>query len=272
MTEGTLGTIAAALVASALSSSAEFAPVITEFMAANENTLRDEDGDLKKWAIPPTNTIASGGWIAFDETDGFHNPTNTGFGLDKAGEQVFLSYLPGTPADRVADAVRFKGQENGVTLGRHTDGEAFWQATDPTRGGANALAGTDIAIREIMYHPAPTPTNPENNTNDEYVELYNAGDSAVSLWTTAGVWRLDGEIDYSFPSNTTLAAGERVAVVSFAPETNTVARDGFLAAYGLTNGEFRLLGPFDGHLDNEGGALPSNVRRLPTCRATGFPG
>lgn len=217
--------------------------------------LSDDAGDLKKWAIPATNTIVADGWGDFDEIRGFHNPTNTGFGLNKAGEQIFLSHLPGTAQDRVADAVRFKGQENGTTLGRYADGAANWHATVPTRGEANALSGSDVVISEIMYHPAPTVANPENNTNDEYIEIYNQRETAVSLWTVAGSWRVDGEVTYVFPSNTTLSAKARVTLTSFDPLTNAVSRDAFLAAYGLTNGQVALLGPYAGQLDNEGGRV-----------------
>ncbi len=56
--------------------------------------LSDSADDLKKWAIPAV-LIAGYGRLSFDEVTGFHNPITTGFGLDKAGEQVFLSYLPG---------------------------------------------------------------------------------------------------------------------------------------------------------------------------------
>ncbi|MEI6971100.1 MAG: lamin tail domain-containing protein, partial [bacterium] len=57
--------------------------------------LSDNADDLKKWMIPGSNSVASSNWITFFEVDGFHPATNSGFGLNKGGEEVYLSYLPG---------------------------------------------------------------------------------------------------------------------------------------------------------------------------------
>ena len=213
--------------------------------------LSDSASDLKKWAIPATNTIKSEGWKVFDEVSGFHSPITNGFGLDKAGEQVFLSYLPGTSEDRVADCIRFKGQENGASLGRYTDGNDYWYTLAPTRSGANGAPGSQVVISEIMYHPAPTVDNPENNTNDEYVKIYNPLFVPVDLWTAAGVWRINGGIGYSFASNTTIAAKSELMIVSFDPVTNITARDELLDHYDLDIGDVTLLGPYSGQLDNQ---------------------
>jgi hypothetical protein len=213
--------------------------------------LSDSASDLRKWSIPATNTLASEGLKAFDEVSGFHSPITNGFGLDKAGEQVFLSYLPGTSEDRVADCISFKGQENGLTLGRYTDGDDYWYTLAPTPAAANAAPGSQVVISEIMYHPSPTVANPENNTNDEYVKIYNPLFVPVELWTTAGPWRLDGGIGYTFPSNTTIAAKSEVMIVSFDPVTNITARNDLLAHYGLDIGDVTFLGPYSEQLDNQ---------------------
>jgi hypothetical protein len=73
--------------------------------------LSDDIDALKKWAIPSTIVFGYKG-VSFDEISGFHSPYPAGFGLDKDGEEVVLSYLPGTSADRIVDCIRFKGQEN----------------------------------------------------------------------------------------------------------------------------------------------------------------
>jgi len=213
--------------------------------------LSDDIDDLGKWEIPGTTVVAATSWIWFDEVHHFHNPLTNGFGLDKAGEQLFLSHLPGTDQDRVVDCLRFKGQENDSSLGRHGDGGAYWFRTVPTTNAANALPAEHVVIGELVYHPVPTAANPADNTNDEFIEIFNPTAASVDLWTAAGTWRIDGGVDYSFPAGTTLPAGGYLVVVSFDP-ADTVALDAFLDVYGLTNGEITIVGPYDGRLSNRG--------------------
>jgi len=213
--------------------------------------LSDNATNLTKWAIPAANNIPSLGRLVFDEVTGFHSPITNGFGLNKDGEQVYLSYLPGTAEDRVADCVRFKGQDRDRSLGRYDPDRPWWQAMLPTRGGSNAQPVPEVVIAEVMYHPLPTFDHPENNSHDEYVEIHNVSGSTVDLWTDAGPWRLGGGVDYDFPSNTVLAADERLVLVSFDP-TNTIELGTFLTAYGLADGEVRLMGPYSDKLSNRG--------------------
>ena len=202
-----------------------------------------------KWEIPGT-AIGSNGWLTFTETNDFHNPNNTGFGLNKNGEQLFLSYLPGNASDRVVDCVRFKGQESDASLGRYPDGDAYWYALPPTPDTTNGLPGARVVINQLMYHPKPTAANPENNTNDEYIELHNRTAGPVALENTAGSWRIDGGVDYVFPAGATIPAGGYMLLVPFDPVADTAARDAFLEAYGATNGQINLSGRYSRTLDN----------------------
>lgn len=212
--------------------------------------LSDRADDLKFWPIPATNLLADGGRIVFDEIYGFHSPITNGFGLNKAGDQVFLSYLPGDRRDRVADAVRFDGQENGVSLGRYPDGEPCTYAMPPSPGAANLAPLPSVVISELMFHPPDT--NAADEAAAEFVELYNPQAVTANLWSIDGPWRLAGGVSRSLPAGTSLAPGARLALVAFDPASNSAARATFLAAYALTNGEVRLLGPYDGKLNNRG--------------------
>ena len=223
-------------------------PSSTNLVLGTNWHLSDDASQLDKWAIPAVTTIASHGHVAFDEVTGFHSPITNGFGLDKAGEQVFLSYLPPTGSRRVVDAVRFKGQENGVALGRYADGDAFWYALAPTAGSTNVMPELHLVVSEFMFHP---PDNPTNNTIDEFLEIHNPSAVSVDLWNASGGWRIDGGVGYTFPSNTTLAAGGSLVLVTFNP-TNSGLLAGFLATYGLTNGEITVMGPLADQLDNRG--------------------
>jgi hypothetical protein len=208
--------------------------------------LSDDPANLTKWSIPST-IIAARGWISFDEVTGFHSPITSGFGLDKAGEQVLLSYLPGTPADRVVDAIKFKGQPNEVSLGRYPDGAPFCYAMARTRDGVNSAGLPGLVITEIMYHPPDLSTN--DNTRDEFVEIYNPTLSPITLQDADGIWRLDGGIGFTFPAATTIPAGASLLVVNFDPSDAATLGE-FRAAYGITNLSLPILGPYSGKLGN----------------------
>jgi len=208
--------------------------------------LSDDPANPAKWAIPPT-LLPARGWVSFDEVTGFHNPITTGFGLDKAGEQVLLSYLPGGTANRVVDAIKFKGQPNEVSLGRHPDGGPFTYAMPRTRDTANAGPFSGLVITEVMYHPPDLGTN--DNTRDEFVEIHNPTPSPITLQDADGLWRLDGGIAFTFPAATTIPAGDSLLVVSFSPaDTATLAA--FRSAHGITNLSLPILGPYTGKLGN----------------------
>jgi hypothetical protein len=204
---------------------------------------------LKKWMIPAGTIVPAHGWVSFDEVTGFHTSTNTGFGLSKSGEQVFLSYLPGNTADRIVDSVSFKGQENDWSLGRYPDGASYWYALTPrTRGTANAAPLQSVIITEILFHPPDLGAGVDNSL-DEFIELQNAN-SPITLANTNGTWRLNGGIDFVFPAGVTLGAGEFALVVNFDPATNVTQLAAFKTLYGIANPALRIFGPYSGKLAN----------------------
>jgi len=220
--------------------------------------LSDNPANLKKWAIPTGINLAVGQRIVFDEVTGFHAPITTGFGLDKTGEQVLLSYAPGAGPASVVDFVQFKGQENGRTLGRYPDASGEWFACVPTPGTMNVRVGLEPVISEIMYHPPAIIAGVENSQH-EYIEIYNPTATAVNLWETeqsnvVGPWRVTGQVEYKFPADAVLDAGHRVLLVPFNPATDLTAKADFITRYGLQD-PVNLFGPFDGTLSNQGGRV-----------------
>jgi len=210
--------------------------------------LSDDREQLRKWAIPLVG-ILDYGYLSFDEVSGFHNPIESGFGLNKAGEEVILSYLPGTGKGRVVDYVRFEGEQNNASLGRYPDGGDYWFHQVPSRGSSNGPGVMDIVIDELMYHPA--------DGNEEYVELYNPTSVRINLANSAGGWRLDGAVDYVFGSGMYLEPGGRLLVVGFDPvvEPGRLAR--FVSSYGVGDlaAGIEIIGPWDGDLSNSGERL-----------------
>ncbi len=147
-----------------------------------------DDSTTNRFRIPAGTSIEPGGTLTFTETD-------LGFRLSSGGESL---YLLNPDASRVADAVRFGGQENGVSTGRVPDGsERFRRLAVPTPGALNGeRRAEDIVINEIFY-------NPPSGDDDEFIELHHRGSTAISL---AG-WRLRGGISFNFPANASLAPG-----------------------------------------------------------------
>jgi len=210
--------------------------------------LSDNVREPNKWAIPAV-SIAGNGRLSFDEVTGFHNPLSTGFGLNKGGDEVILSYLPGTSEDRIVDVVRFKGEENLVSLGRYPDGGEYWLHMLSSRDSANGNPVRDIVVDELMYHPV--------DPNVEYVELYNPTAGRIYLENASATWRLDGAVDYLFTAGTFIDAGERLVVVKFDPVAESALLSAFIAAYGTgpLTASVDIVGPWSGDLSNGGERL-----------------
>jgi len=204
--------------------------------------LSDDPSDPDKWACPAVE-LPAGGYLVFHEVADFHNPITEGFGIDKAGEQVLLSYLPGSSADRVADAVGFKGQENDRSLSHHDDD---WYICEATEGFPNSSPLNGLRIGEIMYCPAPLGTN--DNTRDEFIEIHNPTGSNITMQTLDEAWRIDGGVAYTFPDHTQVPAGSMLLVVGFDPADHAASNE-FATAYGITN-NVRMFGPWSGKLGN----------------------
>ncbi len=214
----------------------------------NDWYLSDDVTQPTKWAIPHGTTIAPGGFLFFDEAEDFHSPRTTGFGLDKAGEELILSHLPGDETNRIVDAVAFKGQENQRSLGRWPDGTGSWRTMDRTPGVANTAPITEVVIEEIMYHPS------NDQETCEYVGVVNPTNQTIPLWNESGPWRLNGAVAYTFPPNVSLAPGERWAIVAFDPKDPTRLQT-FRTTHWLGDRELFLLGPMTGGLGNRTGRI-----------------
>jgi len=184
-----------------------------------------DDPDLDKFVIPGGTTIPANGFVYFDQT-------TLGYSLSADGETIYLKNAART---RVIDAVRFAGQENGVSMGRWPDGaEQFYRLTAKTPGTNNAaLRVSDVILNELMYHPI------SENDGDQYIELHNRSASPVNL----GGWTLGDGVSFTFPSNTTIAAKGYLVVA------NQRAR--FLTNYPAVNPNL-VFGDFGGKLSGRG--------------------
>ena len=139
-----------------------------------------------------------------------------------------------------------------------------------------------LVISEIMYHPVDTVPDPNgigflDNNQDEYVEVLNPGGQTVPLYDNQGpysglyydpnypqygfyadgrtnTWRVRGDIDFDFPTNVSLRAGECLLVVNFDPSTNLAQASAFKTKFKVPAG-VQLFGPYSGKLPNGSGTV-----------------
>ena len=186
-----------------------------------------DDVDTNKFRIPDNTMLPARGFLVFTEVQ-------LGFRLNTEGEDILL-VNPGEL--RVLDAVRFQGQENGVSHGRYPDGQpGFQDLAGITAGSPNTPPlERDIVINEIMYRPI------SDDSDEEFVEIYNRGAAPVDL----SLWSFEDGIAFTFPVGTSIHPGAYLVVAK--NRTNLLARYPNLASTpGL------VLGNFDGQLANSG--------------------
>ncbi|HKS38498.1 MAG TPA: lamin tail domain-containing protein, partial [Verrucomicrobiae bacterium] len=162
-----------------------------------------DDPLTNRFVFPPDTFIPAGGFLSYKQT-------NLNFSLSAEGETIYLRNAAQT---RVIDAVRFGAQENGVSTGRFPDGSVeFYRLSAKTPGAANSpIRVSQVVINELMYHPIT------EDSDDEYVELYNRGPGAVNL---AG-WQLAEGIRFTFDGNVVIAPGAYLVVARNAARLST---------------------------------------------------
>ncbi len=146
------------------------------------------------------------------------------------GERLFL-YAP--EKSLVLDGVGLTADPRA----RDDAGTRWYFPDPPTPGAANApLVPGTVVINEIMYNHAPIhfPGVPPLASEEEWLELYNAGSEAVEI----GGWSLVDAVTFQFPADTSLPAGGYLVV---ARDASTLS----LQVPGVP-----VVGDFDGKLSN----------------------
>ncbi len=138
---------------------------INEFLAANETTIPNENGDYVDWVELynasevdlsleglymtddledpllhplPDLTVPAGGYLllwadAEVELGDYHLP----FALEKSGEDLGLSYLDDSDEPTLLDGISFGPQESDISMGRVPDGGDWTELDPPTPGSEN---------------------------------------------------------------------------------------------------------------------------------------
>lgn len=129
------------------------------------------------------------------------------------------------------------GSSSGTTLAQFRDygtasgGTITTVAPDVEPPGPSSRR-TPIAITEIMYNPLPD----ANSNVLEFIEIYNSN----PYFEDISGWRISGDIDYTFPPNSVLRAGEYLVIARNPSHIEAV--------YGLSG----VAGPYENALKDSG--------------------
>jgi hypothetical protein len=185
--------------------------VINEFMADNQNTAADPNGefddwielynntsspislqyffltddknDPTKWAFPDTSIGAQAYLIIWADNDTLQLGLHAHFRLGSTGDFLWLGYADGT----VIDSLSFGNQLTDVSTGRFPNGTGSFQFMPPTFAAQNAsfppidtIESGELVLNEIMALNENTQAD-QNGEFDDWVELYNNTNSPLEL-------------------------------------------------------------------------------------------
>ena len=217
--------------------------VISEFVADNQKTLRDDDGDYvdwielqnltdepveltgchltdepdqpAKWTFPETFLPARGFLVVFASGKDRVDPTrrlHTNFRLNNSGEYLGLTAPDGVPVSNFAP--RYPALPPDVAYGRAAgapDQTGFLQP--PTPGAPNAITGQGFAPA-VLFSAEGGPTTATNLTLR--LDLASPAPGALIRWSTDGrIPTLTNGVDYTGPLHLSLTGAVQVRTRAF---------------------------------------------------------
>lgn len=224
--------------------------------------LSDDPSTPTKYRIPLGTQIAPGGfWVALASQ--FSNPaaTTNAFGLSAEGDEacLFSADAQGLLTG-YSHELKFGASEIGESQGHYLDSQAqeiTAPCLAPTPGLSNSAPKLgSILLSEIHYNPA--------GDDAEFVELLNLSPNAVPLFDPfhpTNTWEIRG-LDFHFPTNLIMAAGERLVISGIDPAL-------FRSRQSIAP-QVRILGPFNGSLQNNGERLELMSPRETATNGTTF--
>tara|TARA_R110002050_G_scaffold94194_1_gene196200 strand:- start:12965 stop:15247 length:2283 start_codon:yes stop_codon:yes gene_type:complete len=213
--------------------------VINEFMADNDNTIADNNGDNNDWielynnssdsiflgdyylsdnaSTPfewqlPAEYLAAGYftifWASSDTTAGIYH---TNFGLSKGGEEIILAKNTNGQVD-TADLITFGAQSSDISYGRSYDASPSWISFSvPTPNASNGSLSLEAIKGSLNFSVYPNPYS-------QSFSLYNsnAADMHYKLLDLRGSVLRSGKIasGTSVSINDESAAGLRILALS----------------------------------------------------------
>ncbi len=172
--------------------------VINEFMASNEETVADQDGEfddwielynngntaidlsgyalsddageLTKWIFPEGINIGAGFYlIVWADSDEDQEGLHAGFKLSASAESIYLV----DPSVNIIDEVTYYDQVSDVTYGRFPNGTGNFQRLEPTFNAENDVFTSTQELETVYYDFYPNPTSSELFLNFDQPENIN---------------------------------------------------------------------------------------------------
>lgn len=221
----------------------EIANMGEELVSLEGFVLQSSTGVGQEYVFP-TRTIAVGTYQTFSDDE-------LGF-APRVGDRLFL-YSP--EKTQLIDSVVIQSHPQ-ARLGN----EKRWLIPDTTTPHASNQfrLRDEIVINEIQYHAVPyyaTESLPYIEAPTEWIELYNRSFRSVDL----SDWALAGGVQFTFPADTVLTAGQYLVVAN---DSQSLALD---------FPDITILGDFSGRLSNRQDTVQLlDQRRNPVDEVTYF--
>jgi len=202
--------------------------VINEFMASNDITIADQNGEYNdwvelynnssnsinlnnyylsddmsnpyKWQFPDTSIAAGGYLIIWTDKDTLQTGLHSNFKLSAAGEAIILS----NNSKSLLDQIAFSSQTTDITTGRYPNGTGNFIIMTPTYAAENTntlyIPEQESDIPEIWIYPNPA-TETVNITINDYekhlLSIYNISGQLIIQEYVTGKKTID--INYLNP-------------------------------------------------------------------------
>jgi len=196
--------------------------VINEFMASNDLTASDQDGEFNdwielhnntreeisldgyylsdkseepfKWVFPDTSIAAEGYLIVWADKDTLQAGLHSNFKLSASGESILLSDASGA----LLDQVTYYLQASDISTGRNPNGTGAFMEMLPTFSAENSsIIASQVVHAEIPeFKIYPNPATDQLNIQmegdqDHQVSLFNLYGQLIHQWQSGSLLSID---------------------------------------------------------------------------------